>query len=268
VAVADLVIPEFNMKFSVLGSGSRGNSVYISSGKTAVLLDAGFSGKELIRRVLRSTGEDIDRVNGILLTHEHSDHICGAGILSRRCRIPIMANEGTFRGGEKKLGKLNLRKEFSTGEKFVFQDLEIRSFQTLHDCNDPVGYVVSDGRFSLGYCTDTGKVTHLMAARLMHCDVLILEFNHDPEMLKNGPYPLVLQQRVRSNYGHLANADAAAFLCRLQHDRLKYVVLAHLSETNNLPEIAYAAATQVNSEPNYTLLLAAQNGATPFVELR
>ncbi len=256
------------MKFSVLGSGSKGNSVYIQSGKTAVLLDAGFSGKELQKRLLHAAGEGINKIDGILLTHEHNDHICGAGILSRRCAIPIMGNDGTFRGGEKKLGKISLQKEFSTGDTFVFQDLEIRSFQTLHDCNDPVGYVVSDGKFSLGYCTDTGKVTHLMAARLMHCDVLILEFNHDPEMLKRGPYPLLLQQRVRSNYGHLANEDAAAFLGRLQSERLRYVVLAHISETNNLPKIAYGAAAKVNAESSTcTLLLAAQNSPTACINL-
>jgi phosphoribosyl 1,2-cyclic phosphodiesterase len=255
------------MKFSVLGSGSRGNSVYIQSGKTAVLLDAGFSGKEIQKRLLHAVGEELGGIKGILLTHEHNDHICGAGILSRRLSIPVVANEGTFRGGEKKLGKLPFKKEFSTGEKIVLQDLEIRSFQTLHDCNDPVGYVVSDGTFSLGYCTDTGKVTHLMAARMMQCDAIILEFNHDPEMLKSGPYPLVLQQRVRSSYGHLANDDAAAFLARLQSEHLRYVVLAHLSETNNLPEIAYAAAAKVNNESDCTLLLAAQNSSTGVINL-
>lgn len=255
-----------DMRFSVLGSGSKGNSVYIESGKTGILLDAGFSGKQLCAR-LNSTGKDIECVGGILLTHEHNDHICGAGILSRRCKIPVFANEGTFRGGEKKMGRLHHREEFETGEKFVFQDLEIRSFRTLHDTNDPVGYVISDGQYTLGYCTDTGKVTHLMAARLLNCDGLILEFNHDPEMLRQGPYPLFLQQRVRSSHGHLANDDAADFLGRLLNPRLQYIVLAHLSETNNLPGIAHEAAMKVKADSNSTFVVARQECPTAIMDL-
>ncbi len=254
------------MKFSVLGSGSKGNSVYISSGKTEILIDAGFSGKQLTRRLLEA-GKSIDKLDAILLTHEHNDHICGAGVVSRRCKIPLFANQGTFRGGEKRLGKIYKRNEFETGESFTFQDLEIRSFRTLHDTLDPVGYVISDGTQSIGYCTDTGKVTHLMAARLQNCDALILEFNHDPDMLKMGPYPLALQQRVRSSHGHLANEDAAEFLKTLFNDRLRYIILAHLSEVNNLPELALAAATKVNNSSGAQLILADQHKPLPPLNL-
>ncbi len=254
------------MQVSVLGSGSKGNAVYIESEKTAVLIDAGFSGKQLSTR-LAALGKDILRVNGVLLTHEHNDHIIGAGVISRRLKIPVIANGGTFEGAAPKLGKLQQRREFITGEQVTFQDLQIRSFRTLHDTNDPVGYVVSDGKHSIGYCTDTGKVTHLMAARLLNCDVLILEFNHDLEMLKNGPYPLALQQRVRSSHGHLANNDAADFLKQLLNVRLQYVVLAHLSETNNLPAIAHRAALEVSSTSRCKLVLASQNNPTPIIKL-
>ena len=254
------------MQFSILGSGSKGNAVYIESKNTGILIDAGFSGKQLSTR-LSAIGKDIANVQGILLTHEHNDHITGAGVVSRRMRIPVFANAGTFEGAAAKLGKLHQKREFTTGEEISFQDMQIRSFRTLHDTNDPVGFVISDGQYSIGYCTDTGKVTHLMAARLLKCDVLILEFNHDLEMLKNGPYPLALQQRVRSSHGHLANDDAAEFLKLLLSDRLQYVVLAHLSETNNLPEIAQRAALKVVKSSQCTLMIASQNTPTPVIEL-
>lgn len=261
------VIPECNMQFSVLGSGSKGNAVYIESDSTAILIDAGFSGKQLESR-LKATGKELNKLSAVFLTHEHNDHICGAGILSRRYHVPLFANEGTFRGGAKKLGKIQQRREFETGEKIVFQDLEIRSFRTLHDTLDPVGYVVSNGDFTLGYCTDTGKVTHLMAARLLNCDGLILEFNHDPIMLKNGPYPLALQQRVRSSHGHLANEDAASFLKSLLNDRLQYIILAHLSETNNLPELAHKAASAVSNASDAKIVLARQEEPLPLIEFQ
>lgn len=254
------------MQFSILGSGSKGNAVYIESKKTGVLIDAGFSGKQLSTR-LSSVGKDIVNVNAVLLTHEHNDHIMGAGVVSRRMRIPIFANAGTFEGAAPKMGKLHEKKEFTTGGEVTFQDLQIRSFRTLHDTNDPVGFVISDGQHSIGYCTDTGKVTHLMAARLLKCNALILEFNHDLEMLRNGPYPLALQQRVRSSHGHLGNLDAADFLKQLLNDRLQYVVLAHLSETNNLPEIAHKAAFEVAQASQCKLVIASQNMPTPVIGL-
>ncbi len=232
------------MEFSVLGSGSGGNAVFVQSGKTAILIDAGFSGKQIAERLER-IGKSIEQVKAVFVTHEHNDHIAGVGVLSRKLKIPVFANAGTYRGCGKKLGRLFMRKEFATGTKLIFEDLQIRSFPISHDTNDPVGFVVDDGRNSLGYLTDTGKVTHLMRARLHACNGLILEFNHDPNMLRTGPYPLALQQRVRSNEGHLANGDAARFLEQLCHAKLKTVILAHLSETNNLPQLALQAAHSV-----------------------
>lgn len=255
------------MRFSVLGSGSRGNAVFIEGGKTAILIDAGFSGKEIAAR-LHAIGRDLADVRAVCLTHEHDDHISGVGVLSRRCRIPVYANPGTFAGGEKKLAKLFAAQEFETGESVEVGDLVVRSFRISHDTADPVGFVVSDGRSSVGYCTDTGKVSHLIATRLMACNGLILEFNHNLEMLKNGPYPLPLQQRVRSSRGHLCNEDAAAFLADLIGRQLQIAVLAHLSETNNTPLLARAAAQQsVQDWGETALLIASQNHPTPLVEL-
>ncbi|KJR98442.1 MAG: beta-lactamase [Desulfobulbaceae bacterium BRH_c16a] len=255
------------MRFSILGSGSRGNSVFIESGKTAILIDAGFSGKEIQAR-LRSIGRDLSDIRALCITHEHNDHICGAGVLSRRCGIPTYANPGTFSNGDKRFGKLKVRKEFDSGDILQIDDLQVRSFRISHDTADPVGFVISDGKASVGYCTDTGQVSHLMATRLAGCNGLILEFNHNLDMLKNGPYPLPLQQRVRSSQGHLCNEDAAEFLAQLVSDHLRFVVLAHLSETNNTPDLARNAALQSVADWGETaLLVAGQDESMPLVQI-
>lgn len=262
----DLGILVSEMRFSVLGSGSKGNSVYVESGETCILIDAGFSGKQIETR-LKEVGRDIHDVNGVLLTHEHNDHVCGAGVISRRLKIPLIGNEGTFQGAGNKLGKGCIRQLFETGERSTFQDLEIRSFPVHHDTLDPVGYVIRDKNITVGYCTDTGKVSHLMAARLAGCDALILEFNHDLQMLKNGPYPLPLQQRVRSSQGHLANEDAADFLNGLLHEKMQFIILAHLSETNNLPQLARKAVEKICSQVSCPLLTAEQDRPTELFDL-
>lgn len=229
------------MKFSVLGSGSKGNCIFIESGKTSILIDAGFSGKEIERR-MQVIGKRMDDLSALFLTHEHRDHILGAGVLSRRFRLPVFGNHGTITGVEPVIGKAFQFREFTTGDILAVGDLQIRSFSVSHDTTDPVGFVVGNGSVSLACCTDTGRVSRLMEKRLRGCDALILEFNHDPQMLRTGPYSLALQQRVRSDHGHLANEEAAQFLETLQHDHLRQVVLAHLSEANNLPELALKAA--------------------------
>ena len=255
------------MRFSVLGSGSSGNSVYIESGKTGILIDAGFSGKEIEKR-LKSVGRELADVCALCITHEHNDHIRGAGVISRRFKIPTYINEGTFSAGEKRIGKLVDRREFETGDILQIGDLQVRSFRVSHDTADPVGYVVSDGKRSVGYCTDTGKVSHLIGRRLAECNGLILEFNHNLQMLKNGPYPLPLQQRVRSSRGHLSNEDAAEFLKGLIGDHLRTVVLAHLSETNNTPELARAAVLHsVLHWGDTSLTIATQEKASMLVDL-
>ncbi len=255
------------MYFSVLGSGSKGNCVYIECGRTAILIDGGFSGKEIASR-LRSIGKDIALLDAICVTHEHNDHIAGVGVLSRRGNLPVYANPATFTSAEARLGGLAERQEFNTGDQFEIKDLSIRSFRISHDTADPVGYVISSDRLSLGYCTDTGKVTHLMQQRLAGCSGLILEFNHNLQMLKAGPYPPALQQRVRSSQGHLANEDAADFLKNVLHQGLQITVLAHLSETNNTPQLALAAAAKImNPEGGTQLFTAGQERPTPVFHL-
>ena len=255
------------MRFSVLGSGSRGNAVYIEAGNSSVLIDAGFSGKELQKR-METIGRDLADVNAICITHEHGDHINGAGVVSRRYEIPIIINGGTLEAASSKMGKLFGATIFSAGESIEVGDLQIRSFCISHDTADPVGYVVSNGHKRLGYLTDTGKVSHLMARRLLSCQGIILEFNHDLEMLKDGPYPLPLQQRVRSSRGHLSNDDAADFLTELMEGEIREVVLAHLSEKNNTVELAREAARKrLLQWPAVNLHVARQDSAMSLLEL-
>jgi len=224
------------MRFCVLGSGSKGNSTYIETGSTRILIDAGFSGKEVERR-LHAIDVDVASLSAILITHEHTDHIRGVSPISRRYGVPVFANAATFGAADAVFPALAGFREFSTGTSFSFQDVHIHPFSISHDAADPVGYIISDGTCSLGYCTDTGSVSRLMRHRLAGCHALVLESNHDPEMLRNGPYPLYLQQRVRSKTGHLANGEAADFLQDLMHEGLEHVVLAHISEKNNTPEL-------------------------------
>ncbi len=224
----------------MLGSGSRGNSTYVEAGNTSILIDAGFSGKEIARR-LAIINKVPEHLRAILVTHEHNDHIAGVGVLSRRYNLPVYANLGTWKAAEKKLGALFEFREFCTGTTFRLEELEIHPFATSHDTADPVGFIVENAGLVLGYCTDTGRVTKLMEHLLGQCHGLILEANHDPKMLQQGPYPMPLKQRVRSSSGHLANADAASFIRSMSNSPLQALVLAHLSETNNHPDLVIRA---------------------------
>lgn len=258
------------MRICVLGSGSRGNCTLVEAGRTALLIDNGFSGAEISRRLL-AIGRGPTMLTAILVTHEHNDHIAGVGVLSRQAALPVYANVPTHRAAEDRLGRLAARLEFGTGEAFAIGDLQIHPFAVSHDTADPVGFVVTDGRYRVGYCTDTGKITTLIGHHLRGCHALILESNHDPQMLREGPYPLRLQQRVRSNQGHLANEDAGHFLKQTVggNSNLVHVVLAHLSETNNLPRLALEAA-RASLGPDFArlrIITAEQDKPCPLLDL-
>uniref|UniRef100_UPI0040577700 MBL fold metallo-hydrolase n=1 Tax=Candidatus Electrothrix sp. TaxID=2170559 RepID=UPI0040577700 len=254
------------MKFCVLGSGSKGNCTLIESGTTRLLIDAGFSGKEISRRLalINRSPEDLD---AILITHEHGDHISGVGILSRRCNLPVYANPATHRAAETRIKKLHQYWEFETGTGFVLNDLDIHPFRISHDTADPVGFLISDGVNSVASCTDTGKITTLIRQRLRQCNALILESNYDPVMLHTGPYPMHIKQRVRSNQGHLANNDAATFLVELCTAKAQHVVLAHLSETNNHPDLVTDLIRRELAlcNPRFSLELACQDRPSRFI---
>jgi phosphoribosyl 1,2-cyclic phosphodiesterase len=258
------------MRICVLGSGSRGNCTLVEAGSTVLLIDNGFSGAEISRR-LHAIGREPSLLTAVLVTHEHNDHIAGVGVLSRQAGLPVYANVPTHRAAEGRLGRLAARLEFGTGETFAIGDLQIHPFAVSHDTADPVGFVVTDGRCRVGYCTDTGKITTLIEHHLRGCHALVLESNHDPQMLREGPYPLRLQQRVRSNQGHLANEDAGRFLQKTfgGNSNLVQVVLAHLSETNNLPRLALEAV-RASLGPDYArlrIITAAQDKPCPLLDI-
>lgn len=227
------------LRFCVLGSGSKGNATYIEANGTSLLLDAGFSGREIERR-LAVVGIDPASLDAILVSHEHSDHIRGIGVLSRRFNLPVFLSHGTSQAAAGALDKLHREVFIRPGEAFELKDLAIRPFAVSHDAADPLGFVIAANGVSLGYCTDTGVVSSLMRQRLAGCAGLVLECNHDPVMLRQGPYPEPLKQRVRSKSGHLANSETMELLSELLHDGLEHVVLAHISETNNHPDIISA----------------------------
>jgi phosphoribosyl 1,2-cyclic phosphodiesterase len=250
------------MRFCVLGSGSKGNCTLFESATTSILIDAGFSGVEIQRRLAR-IGRRSEDIHAILITHEHRDHVSGVGVLSRRNNIPVYANVPTYRAAETIVGDLYRAVEFETGESFVINDLEIHPFSISHDTADPVGFVITDGITIGGYCTDIGKITRLTTHHLKRCQGLVLESNHDPLMLQEGPYPFPLKQRVRSSQGHLANHEAGELLCELSQGVLQQVILAHLSETNNLPELALQTVTDILFRDNRKLAVLMSNQDVP-----
>jgi phosphoribosyl 1,2-cyclic phosphodiesterase len=229
------------LKIGVLGSGSSGNASLVINRCAAVLVDAGFSAKGICDRLNQVDVKPQD-ISAILITHEHIDHIRGAGIFSRKFSVPVYATEQTLCKGKHVMGKLPDVRVIEPGKPFCLADFQIHPFSISHDAADPVGYLISSDGVSAGVCTDLGYVTPLVRERLSGCHALVLEMNHDMEMLMAGPYPWSLKQRIRSRTGHLSNDAAGEFLRELWHPNLQYVVLAHLSQKNNLPELAAVTA--------------------------
>ena len=230
------------MKMAVLASGSSGNSIYLSTDNTAILIDAGLSGKELERR-MKSVKLNPEDISAILVTHEHGDHIKGAGVLSRRYNIPIYASAGTWKAARKKLGKIGKGYERTIEESWQLGDFEITSFPIPHDAVEPVGFVVSDGDVNFGLATDIGYITDELYDYLKDLDCILLEANHDIDLLREGSYPGMLKRRIRGNEGHLSNDETAELLPELLKTNEKsscpVVLLSHLSAENNRPELAY-----------------------------
>jgi phosphoribosyl 1,2-cyclic phosphodiesterase len=229
----------------MLASGSKGNCCIIEGRTGTVLIDAGLSAKECLLR-MELNGIDAGRIDALLVTHEHTDHIRGVDVLARKLEIPVHATEGTLadflhfrRTSEKPLTHHTCRYH----QRFSIGDLEIEPFGTSHDAREPCGFIIREDDLRLGYCTDTGIVSPQMHDLLRHCDGIVLESNHCPNMLQNGPYPESLKKRIRSKRGHLSNPDAAACLRDFGKDVPK-VVLAHLSEINNTPDKAIGSARE------------------------
>jgi len=227
----------------VLASGSRGNAVFIENGDTRVLVDAGLSARELSTR-LEQVGVSPATLDAILVTHEHRDHCQGLGPLARRYALPVYLHPETLKAlGD--VGRLPEVREFDTASTIRLRDLEIDAFPITHDAAHTVGFTFTGDEGKIGLATDLGMVTRLVRQRLDHCRVLIVEANHDEEMLLRGPYPWPLKQRVRGTHGHLSNHDAAQLLGDLLWQGLEGVFLAHLSETNNQPQLAFRQARAI-----------------------
>ncbi|PID28653.1 MAG: MBL fold metallo-hydrolase [Candidatus Cloacimonadota bacterium] len=226
---------------SVLASGSKGNAFLIKTSKTKILIDAGLSGKKIIDAV-NYHNLDESRLKAVIVSHEHSDHVAGAGVLCRKLKIPLYISKLTHEAALKRLGKLPSGvRYFSGGEYIKIHDLTVHPFVASHDAVDHHNFVVTSPDYEnkkLAVITDVGYVSRLLIEKLKNVTTLILESNHDIEMLMNGPYPWELKQRVKSRSGHLSNEQAVSVISQIHHPDLKNIILAHLSEHNNTPELA------------------------------
>ncbi len=222
------------MRFSSIGSGSRGNGTLIEKHDTSLLVDCGFSAKQAVQRLARLEKE-AEAITAIIVTHEHGDHIGGVAALARRYQIPVWASHGTamqFTVGE--LPELNI---FSCHERFEIGDVEISPFPVPHDAREPSQFVFSDGNHRFGLLTDVGSTTRHIEASLSGCDALLLESNYDADMLAGSEYPASLKARISGPRGHLSNDQTAQLLARIDCSRLQHFAAAHLSEQNNAPEL-------------------------------
>jgi len=232
------------MKVAVLASGSSGNAIWVSSGSTAVLIDAGVSGKR-VAGAAEEVGLDPYAIDAVLVTHEHSDHVSGLGPVTRRFEAPAYASAGTHAAIDRRLGKCPGRVVVEAGTDFEVGDLIVSPFAVSHDCAEPLGYSLSDGRSRVVVATDLGVVGHPVRERMREANCVVLEFNHDERMLIDGDYPWFLKQRIMGNEGHLSNDTAARELARLADGPVTDLILAHLSRENNTPEIALDTASRV-----------------------
>lgn len=227
------------MQLYVLGSGSAGNALLVTSAKTRVLIDCGFSGVELARRMQAAGAGSPDAIDALVVTHGHGDHTHGVPVVSSRYHIPLYMTPGTKRWyGNRKRHDLAT---FTPGETFTVGDLTISAIGLEHDAPDTVALRIDCGDESMAVCTDLGRVTPAVEQGLRGCGFLFLESNHDLDMLENGPYPARLKKRIRGPYGHISNEETADLLGRLLPTGTRRVVLAHLSETNNTPKKALGA---------------------------
>lgn len=230
-----------SLKVCVLGSSSSGNCTYVASGKTAILVDAGFSGRETARR-LGLIGVGVEAISAICVTHEHSDHTAGLAVLHRGGKVALFANSGTIQGVKARGGGERLAwNVFSTGSPFEIGDLRVEPFSVPHDAYDPVGFIVGCEGRRVGVVTDMGMVTGLIRERLRTCNAIVIEANHDELLLKNADRPWHLKQRIFSRQGHLSNEHAGDVLAEVAGPHLEAVFLAHLSDQCNRPELAVSA---------------------------
>ncbi len=228
------------IRFAVLGSGSRGNATVVACDGDAVILDCGLSAKAVVER-LEAVGVAPESVRAIALTHEHSDHVAGARVTSRALDVPVYMTSAC-RAQMADAAEIADVRVLVPGRSVAIGSLTVETFRVPHDTVDPVGFLVGAGADRLGLVTDLGTARRGIAARLRQCRAVVLEFNHEPELVAANPYPDSVKERVLGDHGHLSNAQAADLLARLDGGAVRDVVLAHLSEKNNTEDLAVAAA--------------------------
>ncbi|MDD2929485.1 MAG: MBL fold metallo-hydrolase [Sideroxydans sp.] len=251
------------MRFAFLGSGSEGNSLLVQAGNTTLMLDCGFSVNETVARLAR-LGLQAEQINGILVTHEHSDHIGGVARLARKFQLPVWMTHGTLLTQQAAFADIAVT-ELNPHHRLSIGDLEVQPFLVPHDAREPVQYVFGDGMHRLGVLTDTGHITPHIEESLAGCHAMVLECNHDEELLRTGRYPPSLKQRVGGRFGHLSNRQAAGLLENLDTSCLQYIVAAHLSKQNNLPELAAQALSAVLSCKVEEITIASQSEGLDWV---
>lgn len=227
------------IRFSSLGSGSAGNALLVEDGETCLMLDCGFGLRDAVAR-MHSAGRKPESLSGILVTHEHGDHLGGVFRLARKYSLPVWMTYGTLAASRDNGEGIDLRVIDSNACLKVGR-FEVQAFPVPHDAREPVQYVFSNKQLRLGVLTDIGEITSHVRDMLSGCDALVLECNHDAQMLAGSDYPSSLKRRIAGRYGHLENASAASFLAQIDCSRLQHLVAAHLSERNNQPELAVGA---------------------------
>jgi len=235
------------LKFCPLFSGSDGNCTFVGTDNTNILIDAGGSGKQILS-ALETIGVDPKDIDALIVTHEHTDHVKGAGVISRKLDIPIYATDGTWYamsiGG---ISPSNM-KVISSGEPFVINDMVFTPFDTSHDALEPVGIHMKAGDLSAAIATDTGFATEDVREYISDADILLLEANYDKDMLRQGSYTYALKKRILSEKGHLCNEDTAELVSSVAEGKLKKLYLGHLSQENNNPVLAYKTVRRMVSE--------------------
>lgn len=252
------------LRFSYLGSGSRGNSALVEYGDTCLMIDCGFSIAATRARLAR-LGRTVENIDAILVTHEHSDHIGGVAPLARRHAIPVWMTPGTWAAApDRRLPTPNL---FSCHEPFHIGDLRIEPMPVPHDAREPAQFVFDNGGQRLGILTDAGHVTRHMVSALSRCDALVVECNHDLEMLMRGPYPPTVKRRVAGELGHLNNGQAAGLVSEIDSGRLQHLVAVHISDTNNTTALAVDALAAVLGAKGREIDAACQNEGLDWREV-
>lgn len=238
-----------SIEFTTLASGSSGNSTYIGTKDTKILIDAGLSGSK-IENTLKYINIYPEQLDAIFITHEHADHINGVGVLSRKYNIPVYATEGTWNNMLEKIGKISKqnKKFVYKDENLIINDICLKPFEVPHDAKEPVCYSVFHNGIKICIVTDIGHVTKNIIENIRHSNALVLESNHDTNMIKNSSYPYILKERILGKYGHISNETCGKLLACVMNDKLKNVFLGHLSKDNNTPDLAYITVSNVLEE--------------------